>query len=551
MKSKRIIMTLCLIMITFLLYGCSHPQSEEAELSAKATLEQVYSEADIRKQAILNSSTDIVLSDAFIKGETYTGTAYYVSNSGDDRNNGMSPKAPFATVSPFDEIELHYGDAVFFERGSCWRAMTLPWSILGTEGVTISAYGEGEKPKFYGSIENGSGAEKWALAYEDTDGKKIWRYYKDMTEVATIVLNGEEVVKRDIAYWNGDNYLEMDENYELTGSNYSVEADLKNMWCFPYLEYTRENYEAFGERIFVSWDEATGESEYIMGSLYFRCDAGNPGELYEDIEFIQPYPLVDGFADSMVFDNLCIMYSSMTFTSGGTHEGPNNNGVIQNCEVGWMGGNVAGYVTGAESGDTRIELNYGLFGRNGGCISINGSGFVVQNNYVHHSFQEGIAAETFIGDPAMTDNYIAGNLVENCQQAILLCNWDMEVISDRMFRNITFEDNIVIDTGKQNFFNSAWETIMCEAFVLQGGPCAHDGTVVVRNNTFALSVAPLIQIEQYTDTYSKIFDGNTYIQYKNGDGIIVWNSDDYATYALDNHVTQLLGDDNAIVAIVP
>lgn len=546
MNLKRLISVfLCSVMMLCLLPGCAKA-SDSVSDEKMATIRNT---AEERKQAILNSPTTIVKADKYVKGESYSGTAYYVSNNGNDANNGRSPEAPFATVSPFDEIELHYGDAVFFERGSCWRAMTLPWSILGTEGVTISAYGEGEKPKFYGSIENGSGAEKWTLAYEDTDGKKIWRYYKDMTEVATIVLNGEEVVKRDIAYWNGDNYLEMDENYELIGSNYSVEADLKNMWCFPYLEYPRENYEAFGDRIFVKWNEEFGE--YVMGPLYFRCDTGNPGELYEDIEFIQPYPLVDGFADSMVFDNLCIMYSSMTFTSGGDHEGPNNNGVIQNCEVGWMGGNVAGYVTGAESGDTRIELNYGLFGRNGGCISINGSGFVVQNNYVHHSFQEGIAAETFSGDPAMTDNYIAGNLVESCQQAILLCNWDMEVISDRMFRNITFEDNIVIDTGKQNFFNSAWETIMCEAFVLQGGPCAHDGTVVVRNNIFALSVAPLIQIEQYTDTYSKIFDGNTYIQYKNGDGIIVWNLDDYTTYTLDNHVTQLLGDDNAIVAIVP
>src|SRR5699024_12207162 len=94
------------------------------------------------------------------KGETYTGTAYYISNGGSDENDGLSPVTAFATPAALDNVTLQYGDAVFFERGSVWRGVSLPSSAVWTEGVTFSAYGEGEKPRFLGSLENGTRSEE-------------------------------------------------------------------------------------------------------------------------------------------------------------------------------------------------------------------------------------------------------------------------------------------------------------------------------------------------------------------------------------------------------
>ena len=146
---------LCLVLILGLFTGCSGDEVKNTMDVAFKTLEettdsltqgikdklnaeqnealaQVRAQADERRRAILDSPTEIVRSDSFVKGETYTGTAYYVSNNGSDYNSGRSPESAFATVAPFEYISLYPGDAVFFERGSVWRGMELPWNLHGT-----------------------------------------------------------------------------------------------------------------------------------------------------------------------------------------------------------------------------------------------------------------------------------------------------------------------------------------------------------------------------------------------------------------------------------
>ena len=95
------------------------------ECNSSDEVQQILSQADQRRESIRNSETTIVKSNVFIKGETYTGTAYYVSNNGSDRNNGRSPRNAFATPAALERVNLKYGDAVFFERGSVWRGVTL------------------------------------------------------------------------------------------------------------------------------------------------------------------------------------------------------------------------------------------------------------------------------------------------------------------------------------------------------------------------------------------------------------------------------------------
>ena len=55
-------------------------------------IQQILNQADQRREAIRNSETTIVKSNVFIKGETYTGTAYYICNNGSDRNNGRTSR---------------------------------------------------------------------------------------------------------------------------------------------------------------------------------------------------------------------------------------------------------------------------------------------------------------------------------------------------------------------------------------------------------------------------------------------------------------------------
>nr|WP_325196410.1 hypothetical protein [uncultured Oscillibacter sp.] len=541
MKRKCIFsIVLCVGMFAGILSGCDGIGGESTNDPDNLAVQEIIAQADNRRQEILGSVTTITKSDKHILGESYTGTAYYISNSGNDNNDGLSPDTAFATPDALKKVSLSYGDAVFFERGGLWRTAKIPYNAVETAGITYSAYGDGDKPKLYASCENGSGAEKWSLVSEDKTGKKVWIYYRDMTEVGAMVCNNEILIHRDIAWWDGSNYYAMNER-KPSQDLYDATTMLPDLYCFPALNYTTVFDQArdTGDRLFWSWDEQLGELVYAMGKLYLRSDAGNPGELYDSIEFIQPYPLVDGCAPNTVFDNLSVCFSTIGLAVYG-------EGVIQNCEVGWSGGEVQGYITPHDSGDVRTTLNYESYGRCGGCSGCGGSNNIIRNNYIHHSYQEGTGMETLIGEPSMTGNVIQGNLIENCVQAILVCNWDMEVDPEHIFRDCLVEENIVLHTGEENMLNYDWEVKeSSNSFALQGGPCGNEN-FIVRNNVFAFAKGALVCIDTFSEEHSRIFSGNTYVQAKGGTGIRLANSDRYLPLTQKN-VQEYLGDDSATI----
>ncbi len=520
---KRIIsILLCLVLMLSMLTACGKEQAMDVldsvvegadnltqgikdKMNAKANeaLAQVREQADDRRRAILESTNEIVESDTFIKGETYTGTAYYVSNNGSDYNSGRSPESAFATAAPFEYISLYPGDAIFFERGSVWRGMEFPWRMCEVEGLTISAYGEGPKPAFYGSEENGSGAEKWELYHEDAEGRKIWKYYKDMTELGSIVLNGSQLVRRDIPWWDGNGYQTLDdEHISLLGERYDVTVHLPDMWCFPALDYTEPEPWNDANTVFSGWDDYGWV--YRRAPLYFRCDAGNPGELYDDIEFIQPLTHIDTGAQH-VYDNICIMYSDYAIISV-------QDGIqVQNCEFAWLGGVVNQYLGESELEDC-IKYSYSPVQRSGEALNIHSSDALVKDNYIHNVFAKGIALDMFEGEEGMENNLICGNLIERNAKGIVLNNNDQSSQPGRMFKNILIEDNIVLDSGIDNFLLTEREVAHNSmAFQLEGGPCANEN-LFVRNNAFALSEGMLIAIYHYSEEYSKVFENNLYIQ---------------------------------------
>lgn len=114
-----------------------------------------------------------------------SGAVYYVSNSGNDLNDGLSTETAWNTLDKVnsgawtwegqlnseqfpeylwasehlsEQVALKSGDTVLFERGGLWRGR-----LQTVEGVTYSAYGDGDKPRIYGSPEDGTGAENWPL----------------------------------------------------------------------------------------------------------------------------------------------------------------------------------------------------------------------------------------------------------------------------------------------------------------------------------------------------------------------------------------------------
>lgn len=479
--------------------------------------QKIIADAEARKEAILTSETNIGKSDTFIQGETYTGTAYYVSNNGNDNADGKSPETAWATLDRLGSVNFQFGDVIFFERGSIWREAMLTENIRNTEGITLSAYGTGEKPRFYGSPENGVGTEKWELYYEGDNGEKVWKFHRDMADTSVIVMNGGEVyAKRDLAYWNGEKYLQ-EEDFT---KDYIVEQELKDMEFFTEIIY---NTIPFNADIIYYDDFVDGKSTMLEGDLYLRCDAGNPGEVFKSIEFSTAHPFGDGLSDYMTLDNLNVSYCR-PIVAGTSNEGDSTDyWCVQNCEMGWGGGYICYYTD--ENDPYGADMGY--YWMDGGFPNCNGSGNRIRNNYLHHAFQEGLTLETFADDnDPCNDSIMEGNLTEYCLMGMLLINWDNEIKEPHIFSNIYFRDNMVLYSGFEHFYNAhpvettvrEWHgtrglrVIDTHALAFSEQVNAHDGTVLISDNLFAFSASQLVLNGGITEEYSDILDGNTYAQ---------------------------------------
>lgn len=83
---------------------------------------------DQRREEILNTSTQVEV----------TGTCYYVSNDGDDSNDGLSPETAWATLHQANNSGAQPGDGIFFRRGDLWRG-----TLQCVPGVTYSGLRRG------------------------------------------------------------------------------------------------------------------------------------------------------------------------------------------------------------------------------------------------------------------------------------------------------------------------------------------------------------------------------------------------------------------------
>lgn len=409
MKTKKILcLALVLVMVAGLFAGCGNAEPTEPAPTAAptaaptqptepkpvtaATVLSAEKDAALRADLqarideILNTETEIIHSDTYIPGETYTGTAYYVSNDGDDSNDGLTPETAWRTLTKvmglngyFGEREtmLQPGDAVFFRRGDIFRLSELgefaPLDIR-MDGITYSAYGEGEKPIITASSENGTGAEKWQLVYEDDTGKKIWQYYRDMRDVSRIVLNnGEAITTRVYEFYDGNGYI----SCEATGW-WMHEAEGVTLLdkLLPLEESMTEDMTIISRpgRFSV---ENNYSSDTAVGPLYLRCDAGNPGEIYDSVEFSEYYVmgLVWLSACDTVFDNISFRCSGNSYIKNGLQWKKIKDTLVQNCEFAY-GGCTVTYYHEREDGATVVEV------QGDGIYNIIRN-TTIRNNYFH------------------------------------------------------------------------------------------------------------------------------------------------------------------------
>lgn len=154
----------------------------------------------------------------------YSGSVYFISNEGNDTNDGLSPKTAWKTIEHVNDQSFSPGDAVLFRASDTWREVLRMNSAGSSEApITFGSYGSGPKPKLLGSEKITSwsqvSGDVWASAstitrnprstdtgaeifFEEIDGTVTWGHYETYNSNFTNLTN-----EYDWAYSDGTIYI--------------------------------------------------------------------------------------------------------------------------------------------------------------------------------------------------------------------------------------------------------------------------------------------------------------------------------------------------------
>jgi len=113
-------------------------------------------------------------------------TFYVDSETGQDGADGQSEERAWRSLGHVNSADLKPGDTVRFKRGCLWRGSLVPASGDETAPITYTAYGEGPKPLFLGSVPRNR-PEDWV----QVEGK-LWATLPLKHERGPVVLDLQE-----------------------------------------------------------------------------------------------------------------------------------------------------------------------------------------------------------------------------------------------------------------------------------------------------------------------------------------------------------------------
>ncbi|MCC6938766.1 MAG: T9SS type A sorting domain-containing protein [Flavobacteriales bacterium] len=137
---------------------------------------------------------------------TSQAATYYVSNSGNDTNNGTSQATAWQTIGRVNQISgsLQPGDKVLFQRGGLFRGkLTISSSGTAANKIEVGAYGSGDQPVISGSI---------AVANWTVQSGNIWRAPVSQA-VKQVYVNGQLM---EIARYPNTGWLRVDQGTTTT-----------------------------------------------------------------------------------------------------------------------------------------------------------------------------------------------------------------------------------------------------------------------------------------------------------------------------------------------
>ena len=432
-----------------------------------------------RKQAIINSKDDIKI----------TGTAYYVSNSGDDSNDGKSDATAWKTLKKVHETDFQYGDGVFFKRGDVFRGCfhTRP-------GVTYAAYGEGKKPQISAGDKDLANKDFWEIYDKEHN---IWKLKEKHLCVGTLVFNeGEAVSRKLIPSFIGGKFVCRNNIEKEFSVSEEMTEDLDVFW------YYKDTLTDGDNPVPKLVDEA-------LGDLYLRCDKGNPGEIYSSIEPLSRRHTIRSSGNKDVrIDNICFKYVGEHAIAAGGNCVPNLT--ITNCEFGWIGGSIQFYHADVDN------PRFGQIVRFGNAIEIYGGckGYVAHNNYIYEVYDAGVTHQVGSASKIMQEDIeYSDNVIERCVYGIEYFLGQSGPEKGKI-RNCVMKNNFIrlggYGWGKQR------PDITCPSLIKSWDASNLSENFVIKDNIFDRCTQTFLHISAYGEEDFPTVDNNTYIQNLDG-----------------------------------
>lgn len=446
-----------------------------------------------------------------------TGTIYYISNDGDDSNDGRSPETAWATPYTAMKKGLKAGDAVLFARGDTWYiSMEDNWGDTSRnlgflDGVNVGAYGDGAKPVLRGDIKEANDPAFWEIYYEK-DGVKIWKAAQEVRDTTVIVFNEGESWAEEVFPWCDENkqYINPD------GTPFVVEEALKRDLTFCNLLDLDKALKDFNSSVDL----------YSKGELYLRCDGGNPAEINDIVSVPQELVGIEIFPHSSICD-LDIRYCIMMGTQCTDRGTPKEDYHFSNLEISWCGGCLASYMLQEDGHRYQPHIA-------GGGIGTYSTELTVTDCYFQHCGPMTMILSMHDHQPTgrpeivtFKNQRFAGNLFEYCAAPM---HWTDLVPMDTpgskgFLSNLVYEDNILMYTGDGWIYNSILQSntggpgsLWLSAVENCMGAADNDG-IYIRNNVFFLSQWAMVNLREYLwggevtlVNKQPVFSGNTYVQ---------------------------------------
>lgn len=486
--------------------------------------------SEIEKLAEKRKNEILTLPDAPTSG----GCVYYVSADGDDENDGRSEATPWKTLSRVSSFEFAEGDEVRFRRGDVFRGF-----VKTRPSVKYCAYGVGEKPRLYGSEKDYADPDLWEI-YDSE--KHVWKLKEKALDCGTLVFNGGEAHSRKLipSYRGGRFVCRYDEEKDFIISEEMTE----NLDVFCKIDSVLTEKPSKGEDFPIpalDWES--------RGELYLRCDAGNPGNVFDSIESLaRRHMFFVGRNEGVTIENLCIKYVGTHAISAGT----TRNLRVEGCEIGWIGGAIQHY---AGTDPNYPEGRRGSVTRYGNGVEIYGGcfGYTVKNCYIYQVYDAGITHQiTTNGKPHELKNikYI-GNLVENCVYSIEYFLDENRGVDGSVIDGCLIEGNILRLSGFG--WGQQRHNTHTPAHIKGWSYTNTARNFIIRNNIFDRAAYRMIHTVALDGASCPKMDGNTYIQHRGGvlgrygENKISEPDDLIFDENAENAVKEILGDREASV----